>query len=75
MTPNQPSAELRSKPTPAQRRLARLARAMAAVNPDAAAELATQLAHAAEAQRRPQGFGIEIRFNQVTGRLDLRSGT
>lgn len=67
MTPNQP--------TPAQRRLATLARAMAAVNPDAAAELATQLAHAAAEQRRPQGFGIEIRFNQVTGRVEMRSGT
>lgn len=67
MTPNQP--------TPAQRQLARLARAMAARNPDAAAELATQLAHAAEVARQPQGFGIEIRFNAVTGRVDLRLGT
>lgn len=67
MTPNQP--------TPAQRRLARLARAMAAVNPDAAAELATQLAHAVEVARRPQGFGIEIRFNAVTERVEMRVGT
>lgn len=75
MTPNQPSAELRSKPTPAQRRLARLARAMAAVNPDAAAELATQLAQAAAVARQPQGFGIEIRFNAVTEQVEMRVGT
>ena len=62
-------------PTPAQRRLATLAKAMAARNPDAAAELATQLAHAAEEQLRPQGFGIEIRFNVITGQVELRSGT
>ena len=62
-------------PTPAQLQLARLARAMAARNPDAAAELATQLAQAAELARQPQGFGIEIRLNVITGQLELRSGT
>ena len=62
-------------PTPAQRRLARLAHAMAAANPDAAAELARHLAHAAELARQPQGFGIEIRFNAVTEQVEMRTGS
>ena len=70
---NQPNG-VPSGPTPAQRRLARLAHAMAAVNPDAAAELATQLAHAAEVARQPQGFGIEIRWNGVTEQVEMRVG-
>jgi len=63
-----------NQPTPAQRRLAALAAALAATNPDAAEYLATVLAAEAERRKRVRGFGIEIHWNEVTGRAEVRSG-
>lgn len=61
-------------PTDTQRRLAALAAALAAANVDAAGELGRLLLLAAEERKRPQGFGIEIRVNSVTGLAELRNG-
>lgn len=61
--------------TPTQRAIAALAAEMAANNPDAAAELAKHLAHhAAEANAKRRTFGIGLRFNAVTGRMEMRAG-
>lgn len=63
-----------TQPTETQRRLAALAAQLAVANPDAAEYLATVLAQEAERRKRVQGFGIEVRWNEVSGRAELRSG-
>lgn len=60
--------------TSTQQAIARLAEAMTANNPDAAEELAKQLAHRASEAKRVRGLGIGLRFNQVTGCLEIRTG-
>lgn len=60
--------------TPAQLALDALASHLAAANPDAAEELARRMAHHAAERKRVRGFGISIRANMVTGRLELRTG-
>jgi len=60
--------------TDAQRRLAALAAALVAANVDAAGELGRLLLLAAEERKRPRGFGIEIRWNAVSERAELRNG-
>lgn len=63
-----------TQPTETQRRLAALAAQLAAANPDAAEYLATVLAQEADRRKRVQGFGIEIRWNEVTGQAEVRNG-
>lgn len=63
-----------STQTPAQQRLAALAAELAAANPDAAAELARHMAHHAQQARRWRGFGIMVRWNEVTERVELTIG-
>lgn len=63
-----------TQPTPTQRGIAALASAMAAANPDAAEELARHLAHEAAQAKRPRGFGVIIRFNSVTERIEILTG-
>lgn len=60
--------------TPTQQAIARLAAEMVANNPDAAEELAKQLAHQASQAKRVRTFGIGLRFNQVKGCLEMRIG-
>jgi hypothetical protein len=56
-----------------QSQIAAMAAAMAANNPDAAEELAKHLAYEANRQKTPQGFGIEIRWNEITEKAELRA--
>jgi hypothetical protein len=60
--------------TPAQRRLADLAAALASANPDAAEALGAMLVHEAAQRKRVRGFGIVVRWNEVTGRVELLTG-
>jgi hypothetical protein len=60
--------------TPTQQMIARLAESMVANNPDAAEELARQLAHQAREAKRVRVLGIGLRFNAVTGCLEIRTG-
>lgn len=60
--------------TDAERRLLELARALAAVNPDAAAVLGNGLSYYAGEQKRWRGCGVVIRLNEVTGRVELIKG-
>lgn len=57
-----------------QARLAALAAILAAANPDAAAELARRLAWEAQRHKRPAGLGIVVRFDEVTGCLEMIVG-
>lgn len=63
-----------STQTPAQQRIAQLAAQLADANPDAAAELARHLSHQAAQARRWRGFGIMVRWNAVTERVELTQG-
>lgn len=60
--------------TPSQARIAALAAILAERNPDAAAELARRLAWEASERKKPPGLGIVIRFNEVTGELEMICG-
>ena len=60
--------------TPTQRALAAMADEMVANNPDAAEELAKHLAHKAGQAKQLRTFGIGIRFNAVSNRLELHVG-
>ena len=55
-----------------QRHLRNLAAALAAADVDAAEYLAQVLATEARERKRVRGFGIEIRWNGVTGRGEIR---
>ena len=61
-----------NQPTDQQRRLATLAAALASANPDAAEALGRLLVAEAERAKQPQGFAIELRWNGVTERLEVR---
>ena len=58
--------------TDTQRRLALLAAALADANPDAAGELGRLLVAEEERRKRVRGFGIEARWNAVTGKAEVR---
>lgn len=57
-----------------QRRLADLAAQLADANPDAAEELGKHLTHQAGERKRVRGFGVVVRVNEVTGRIELICG-
>jgi hypothetical protein len=63
-----------NQPTDQQRRIAQLAAALADSNLDAAEALGRLLVAEAERRKQQQGFGIEIRWNSVTERAELRQG-
>lgn len=58
--------------TDTQRRLAALAAALADANADAAGELGRLLVAAEAERKRVRGFGIEIRWNSVTQKAEVR---
>lgn len=60
--------------TDAERRLMELAKALAAANPDAAANLAKHLGYYANEQKRWRGCGIVLRLNMVEGRVEMIQG-
>lgn len=55
-----------------QRRLATLAAALATADVDAAEALGALLVAEARERKRVRGFAIEIRFNGVTGKGEIR---
>lgn len=63
------------RPTATQQRIARLAAGMAEANPDAAEELARHLAHQAAQRKRVRGFCVAVRFNEVTGQIEITCGS
>lgn len=58
--------------TDTQRRLAILAAALADANADAAGELGRLLVAAEAERKKVAGFGIEIRWNSVTQKAEVR---
>lgn len=60
--------------TDTERRLMELARALAAANPDAAANLAKHLGYYASEQKSWRGCGIVLRLNEVEGRVEMIVG-
>ena len=60
--------------TQTQEQLLALARQLAASHPDAAAELGKRLVEEAAERKKLRGFGISLRVNFVTGRLEMRTG-
>lgn len=63
--PNQPAAT--------QARIAELARLLADANPDAAEELARHLAYQAGQRKQARGFGIVLRLNRITERIEVQT--
>jgi hypothetical protein len=57
-----------------QLQIAALAEAMADANPDAAEELGKHLTHQAAQRKRLRGFGVLVRYNEVTRRIELICG-
>ena len=47
---------------------------MAQVNPDAAEELGKWLISKAEEGKRFKGFGIMVRYNEITNKIELKNG-